>query len=525
MGAFHKAGAPVSQVMRNALAEEPQTVFVVAAYHIGKERAFLGAAQQLCVRVWCSPAKRAVLRLLSLPSELMALLVDNPREATVHVTGWGLRPADLQAHLERHPGVWKQAIGIRPTGWTLRRSGGMSVWREGNVAVFGVPYSEHSSWTDLCDLVSQLRPREIIPTVNAATPAQRRALVDRFAHLMDLSADRSRLDVYLDRGVRVDGGGDAVTDTQGQGVCSSNSNDGNGAAAAGTRAASAAPRLVDLGTVNLAEQECILAELKHRHRALHRRQQQEHGMPDQKPKQRRGKRKSPYSEDDPGPKLGNAADKGPRLSELRQPVSERSAGTIATAWGSSVNPRPGASLALKGLKLSPGQVQSSAAAASSHAAGVSWGQQSPCGICRSTPAPCNTAGQRRGSNWRRHGGRTDLLIDVIDLSLEEDDGGDDNGATTMEPDGVTMGMSHWEQLGLGGRIVTQVSTGDLQAAGTEALTAAMSSRGKQPAGQATGAAPLAPALQSSIRRFFSPVNHVSLGILGIGDGSLCVQEV
>ena len=39
------------QVMRDALAEEPSTIFLVAAYHIGKERAFLGAALQLGCKV------------------------------------------------------------------------------------------------------------------------------------------------------------------------------------------------------------------------------------------------------------------------------------------------------------------------------------------------------------------------------------------------------------------------------------------------------------------------------------------
>ncbi len=45
---------------------------------------------------------------------------------------------------------------------------------------------------DLLDAVSSLRPRRLVPTVNAATPAARRALVDRFAALMDLREDRSR---------------------------------------------------------------------------------------------------------------------------------------------------------------------------------------------------------------------------------------------------------------------------------------------------------------------------------------------
>ncbi|GIL47390.1 hypothetical protein Vafri_4210 [Volvox africanus] len=331
-----------------------------------------------------------------------------------------------------------------------------------------------------------------------------------------------RLDVYLVRGVCVDGHGDAATDAQGQAVCGLNGDDGSRAAAADTTAA-AAPRVIDLDTVNLAEQECILAELKHRHRASKQRQQQQHGMSGQKqqPQQRRGKRKSPYSEDDAGRKLGYVFGKGPRLSELRQPVAERPAGTVVTALRSHVSLRPGASLAVKGasgFNLSPGQVQSGAAVSRSER------HRSPCRIFSSTPSS-NAVGQRGESDWRRHGGGCgDVFIDVIDLSLEEeDDGGDERRAIAIELNGVTGGMPLWEQLGLGGRIVAQSPAGG-QAAGSEALTAAMGSTSRLSARQNTGAPPLVPALQSGIRRFFAPVDCASRGVLRSGEGALCVQE-
>lgn len=85
-------------------------------------------------------------------------------------------------------------------GWQFRRSGGTRVQRplEG-VAIAGVPYSEHSSWSELRACVARLQPKRLIPTVNAVTPKQRAALVDRFVDLLDLSNNRGRIDAYLTR--------------------------------------------------------------------------------------------------------------------------------------------------------------------------------------------------------------------------------------------------------------------------------------------------------------------------------------
>ncbi|PNH05209.1 DNA cross-link repair 1 protein [Tetrabaena socialis] len=373
----------MAQAMREARAEEPSTLFVVAMYHIGKERALFGAAQQLGAKVrpapvsdvirrpvWCSDAKKAVLRLLDLPPEQMGMLVEDAREADVHVAGWGLRPEELQAYLDQFEGGWKRVVGVRATGWTLRQKGGVSVRREGDVVILGVPYSEHSSWNDLCDAVSQLRPSRLIPTVNAGTAEQRRALVDRFAALMDLRKDRSRWQRWMRHqpglgGMRVD---TVFLDTTyaapkhtmppqqeaidmmaqvGPDLCAAGldvylSRGGStplAGRAAPVGAAAAARRRVDLGAVDLAEQQRILADLQQR--AQQQQQQQSQQQQRSSVSQQR-KRKRQDSEAAAAPGSSSGARQRPREEPPRvRSVRARGSG------GSGASPCPAGSPPVK----------------------------------------------------------------------------------------------------------------------------------------------------------------------------------
>ena len=85
-----------------------------------------------------------------------------------------------------------------PAGWSYQKKG-LQTRREGKVTIYGIPYSEHSSFAELRDCVKRLKPKRIIPTVNCPDAASARAIVDRFADLMDLSRDKSRLDSYFGR--------------------------------------------------------------------------------------------------------------------------------------------------------------------------------------------------------------------------------------------------------------------------------------------------------------------------------------
>jgi hypothetical protein len=108
--------------------------------------------------------------------------------------------------LERYRSRWKfkKLLAIVPTGWTTCLFEGINQYEtnnflswikegknifnsekllekvkffaqnKGNITVLNIPYSEHSSFDELLDFVSYIKPRKVIPTVvSKRTPAEK----------------------------------------------------------------------------------------------------------------------------------------------------------------------------------------------------------------------------------------------------------------------------------------------------------------------------------------------------------------
>ncbi|GAQ83770.1 putative DNA repair metallo-beta-lactamase family protein [Klebsormidium nitens] len=212
--------ATTVRLCRKHLLDEARPLFVFGAYQIGKERAVIGAAKALGLRVHIEPRKRRILSLLDLQD--MDLFTPNAADADIHLGFMSeVRPPAMLRRLKEGGGKWAQVIGFRPTGWSFRKDG-VHTTKQGLATVYGVPYSEHSSFDDLRACIAALRPRKIIPTVNADTKLKAANLVARFADLMDLSANRYRIDAFFrPRPAKRLDSGLPTTDTQSPDVCAS----------------------------------------------------------------------------------------------------------------------------------------------------------------------------------------------------------------------------------------------------------------------------------------------------------------
>ncbi|PWN43805.1 DRMBL-domain-containing protein [Ceraceosorus guamensis] len=193
-------------LLKTRLAESSKTgrlLVVCGTYTIGKEKIVLAAARALRSKVYCSdPRKYAVYAQVDEP-ELHARLTRDPLAASVHVHGLSAVNGEalraLVASLRKMGGDFDRAVAFRPTGWTYKPPAGLDTTAPNlrrlieynqskgfsardlqptrdssrQYAIYGVPYSEHSSFFELTAFALSIDYDRIIPTVNVGNPTSR----------------------------------------------------------------------------------------------------------------------------------------------------------------------------------------------------------------------------------------------------------------------------------------------------------------------------------------------------------------
>ncbi|KAL7412104.1 DRMBL-domain-containing protein [Mrakia frigida] len=177
-----------------------RTLVVVGTYSVGKERLAKGIAQRLGTRIYAEPRKRAYIDAQTDDPALTALMTLRSSESQVHLIPLGeICHEGLSNYLERYHLSYDRILGYRPTGWTFTPTKGTSTNPEikaliardqatsfdarelmptrgssETVVMFGVPYSEHSSFFELtCFALSVPGEPKMIPTVNVSTKKSR----------------------------------------------------------------------------------------------------------------------------------------------------------------------------------------------------------------------------------------------------------------------------------------------------------------------------------------------------------------
>ncbi|TYZ61614.1 hypothetical protein PybrP1_008394 [[Pythium] brassicae (nom. inval.)] len=160
-----------------------KTLFLFGSYSIGKERLFMEVAATYQRKVCVSKAKLKFLANFGWADNQMRLLTTETGATNLHVVPMqDLKMEHLEALLAKHHLRFREIVAFRPTGWTFSKaSASLSTCRTdafGRIRIYGVPYSEHSSFAELAEFVRVMDPHEIIPTVNCHNEKAARKQVD-----------------------------------------------------------------------------------------------------------------------------------------------------------------------------------------------------------------------------------------------------------------------------------------------------------------------------------------------------------
>lgn len=175
----------VVRLTRAALARNPKTLVTVGAYSIGKERVYLGIAKALNWSIYADKRRARTLRSLDWP-DLTERLCADAGSSRLHVLPIShLNATKLRAYMQSLLPTYTAVLAFRPTGWTYSEKVGSKLEDlkpqcSGAITVYGVPYSEHSSYSELREFVQFLRPQKIIATVNIGSAAQRERMQAHF---------------------------------------------------------------------------------------------------------------------------------------------------------------------------------------------------------------------------------------------------------------------------------------------------------------------------------------------------------
>ncbi|XP_048194169.1 DNA cross-link repair 1A protein [Perognathus longimembris pacificus] len=156
-----------------AVTLNPRVLVVCGTYCIGKEKVFLAIADVLGSKVGMSQEKYRTLKCLNIP-EINSVITMDMCASSVHLLPMmQINIKGLQSHLKKCGGKYDQILAFRPTGWAhsnkLTSMADVTPQTKGNISIYGIPYSEHSSYLEMKRFVQWLRPQKIIPTVNVGT--------------------------------------------------------------------------------------------------------------------------------------------------------------------------------------------------------------------------------------------------------------------------------------------------------------------------------------------------------------------
>ena len=161
---FGQALPPVVKAPKNPfiITAEDSILIAIGSYTIGKEKIALHLAKLLSSKIYLNAEKTKLWR--TFMCDNVNKFMSDDINSQVHVLRMNeINYKFLDSYLEKTK--YTKVIGISPTGWTF----GSNEWAPSTVSkhilIYSIPYSEHSSYSELKDFTTRLNPVKVQPTV------------------------------------------------------------------------------------------------------------------------------------------------------------------------------------------------------------------------------------------------------------------------------------------------------------------------------------------------------------------------
>ncbi|KAL5265521.1 hypothetical protein ACHWQZ_G006293 [Mnemiopsis leidyi] len=157
----------------------PDTLIVCGSYTIGKERIVEGIASVLDCKICVNQTKMNLIKLQG-NNELSSRLTKCINSRVHIVPMKEINPGSLSKLLART--TYTSVVGVKPTGWTHTKDTDLADIRptgRGKVRIYSVPYSEHSSYSELEEFVRTVSVKKVISTVMPRTEEKRKHMFQK----------------------------------------------------------------------------------------------------------------------------------------------------------------------------------------------------------------------------------------------------------------------------------------------------------------------------------------------------------
>merc|ERR1712130_392950 len=147
----------------------------IGTYSIGKERILRQIAQQSGQNIFVTKRKQKLFEAVYGQSNdwLQNVFINDWKATNIQVAP--MRDINFSEMAKYKQTERTKVIGFRPTGWAQKSKDEFVIYplhsnrtKLDHMIIYEVPYSEHSSFPELCKFVNDMKPKEIIPTVSCS---------------------------------------------------------------------------------------------------------------------------------------------------------------------------------------------------------------------------------------------------------------------------------------------------------------------------------------------------------------------